>query len=497
MQVDNKNLQPAPRPKHRRFSPGGTFLATLLFLTPPASASHAWAASPTPVSPRPNIVVFLCDDLGLLDSTPYGATDVRTPNMQRLANEGLAFNRAFIASPSCAPSRAAMLCGLMPARNGAEPNHSYARPEIHGWPHYLREHGYDTAAFGKVAHGQDVKRWDFSHFEMEFDLKRVRDYVSARSSDRPLCLFVGTHDPHVPWTKNTEYDPRIVKLPWKFADTPQTREFRTDYYTEITRADTDMGLLYDFIRQKFSTNTLFMFSSDHGAQWPFGKWNLYDTSIRTPLIAAWPGVIQPGTRTDAMVSWVDFTPTLIELAGGTPPAGLDGKSFADVLRNRATTHRDEIYTTHSGDGNMNAYPIRALRTAQFKYIKNLYPQYEHTTHIDRAKNADGLKYWLSWVAFAKTNAAAAAIVHWYHVRPAEELYDLVNDPAEMHNLAALAEHAPTLKEMRGKVEAWMKEQGDKGTLFNKPYPPGTPELDAPVSNGKPTNLPNIGAAENE
>ena len=457
---------------------------SLFGITALLSALQSSIAAPTPAS-KPNIVVFLCDDLGLRDSSPYGATDVRTPNLQRLASEGLVFNRAFVASPACAPSRAAMLCGLMPARNGAEANHTFARPEIQGWPHYLRELGYDTAAFGKVAHGGDVKRWGFSHFNLKFDLDLVREYLANREGDKPLCLFVGTHDPHVPWDKNRDYDASKVKLPWNFVDTPQTREYRTDYYTEVTRADTDMGTLYNFVRQKLGPNTLFMFSSDHGAQWPFGKWNLYDTSIRTPLLAAWHGVIKPGTRTNAMVSWVDFTPTLIELAGGTPPPGLDGKSFVGVLLGHDTQHRPEIYTTHSGDGRMNVYPIRALRTDRFKYLRNLFPTNQYTTHIDRSENqTSGLYYWRTWIAAAKTNPEAAAIVKRYHERPAEELYDLLSDPAEKQNLADNSEHAEMLKALREKLDVWMKEQGDDGRLFNEPYPLGTAEL-GQTPNGAP------------
>src|SRR5438094_631997 len=101
---------------------------------------------------KPNLVIFLCDDLGCLDLAPYGSKDVRTPNMQRLAERGLKFNQAFVASPSCAPSRAALLTGLMPAKNGAEPNHTRPREEIKKLPAYLQELGYQTAAFGKVGH---------------------------------------------------------------------------------------------------------------------------------------------------------------------------------------------------------------------------------------------------------------------------------------------------------------------------------------------------------
>ncbi|MBM3882727.1 MAG: sulfatase [Verrucomicrobia bacterium] len=447
-----------------------------------AVACGSWAAAAAQGPPaKPHIVVFLCDDLGLLDTTPYGATDVRTPNLERLAREGLVFERAFIASPACAPSRAAMLCGLMPARNGAEANHTFARLEIRGWPHYLRELGYDTAAFGKVAHGQDVARWGFTHFDLKFDLRRVREWVTQREGTKPLCLFVGTHDPHVPWQQNRDYDVRKVKLPWNFVDTPETREYRADYYTEVTRADTDLGTLYDFVRETLGANTLFLFSSDHGAQWPFGKWNLYDTSIRTPLLAAWPGAIAPGTRTGALVSWVDFTPTLIELAGGTPPPGLDGRSFMGVLLGRTAHHRAAIYTTHSGDGRMNGYPMRALRTDRFKYVRNLFPGYQYTTHIDRSPTeTSGLYYWRSWVVAARTNEAAAQIVQRYHQRPAEELYDLLTDPDERHNLALRPDREATLRELREKLDGWMKEQRDRGQLFNEPHPLRTQELGAPA-----------------
>src|SRR5438105_10709938 len=121
-----------------------------------ASLFLAWTTAAASAA-KPNLVVFICDDLGGDDLTPYGSTDVRTPNMQRLADAGLKFTRAFVASPSCAPSRAALLTALMPAKNGAEPNHSRPREEIKKLPAYLKDLGYETAAFGKVAHyGQNA-----------------------------------------------------------------------------------------------------------------------------------------------------------------------------------------------------------------------------------------------------------------------------------------------------------------------------------------------------
>ena len=125
---------------------------------------------------QPSLVVFLSDDHGLLDSTPYGATDVRTPNMQRLAAEGMLLTRAFIASPACAPSRTAMLTGLMPARNGAEANHTFKREGIGSLPENLVSLGYEVAAFGKVAHGNDVARHGFTHHDQRYDTRAVEQY---------------------------------------------------------------------------------------------------------------------------------------------------------------------------------------------------------------------------------------------------------------------------------------------------------------------------------
>ncbi len=448
-------------------------------------------ALPCFAATKPTIVVFLSDDHGLLDSTPYGSRDARTPQMQRLADGGMVFTRAFVASPACAPSRAALLTGLMPARNGAEANHTYKRDGITSLPESLRAAGYETAAFGKVAHGnKDVARHGFDHTDPDHHAATVEEYLTRRDSEKPLCLFVGTHSPHVPWPENAGYDPATVTLPAKFVDTPETRAQRTRYLSAVTQADTDLGSIYDLAKRRFDpADTLFIYTSDHGAQWPFAKWNLYDTGIRVPFLAVWPGVIKPGTRSDAMIQWIDLLPTLIDVAGATVPAGIDGHSFAGVLRGTASEHRAEIFTTHSGDGDKNVYPIRALRSGSFKYILNLLPDMAHTTHIDRgAGSGDGWRYFDEWIAAAKGDAAAAATVRAYHRRHAEELYDLQADPDELHNLAADPKHAERLRQMRAQLDAWMKEQGDLRTVFDKPH-----LLDKPYPSRVPADAARKGA----
>ena len=440
-----------------------------LFGAEPASPGET-----SPVAKRPNIVVFLSDDHGQLDSTPYGATDVTTPNMQKLADGGMTFTRAFIASPACAPSRAALLTGMMPARNGAEANHTYKRDDVAPLPAVLQRQGYETAAFGKVAHKTtDAARYGFDKIDGRADAKVVEAFLESRDQTKPLCLFVGTHEPHVPWPDSEGYSPTEVKLPPTFIDTPETRQLRARYYSDVTKADTLLGKIRELTTKKLGPDSLWIYSSDHGAQWPFGKWNLYDAGIRVPLIVAWPGVITPGSRSDAMVQWTDLLPTLIDVAGGSlpDPSGpdrLDGRSFLPVLLGKTTKHRSEIFTTHSGDGNMNIYPIRSIRTGEWKLILNLHPEYAYTTHIDRTLREDSSRYWISWHDLAQNDTAAAAVVKRYHERPAIELYNLRIDPLEQQNLAADPAQAEHVRELRSRLREWMRAQGDQETVFNPP-----------------------------
>jgi arylsulfatase A-like enzyme len=281
--------------------------------------------------------------------------------------------------------------------------------------------------------------------------------------------MVGTNWPHVPWPNdNGDNDPAKLVLPSSSIDTPATRQARAKYAHAVEKADKDLGMVYDTAREVLGDKTVFLFSGDHGAQWPFAKWNCYESGVKVPLIISWPGVTKPGTRTSAWVSWIDFLPTLIEVAGGKAPADIDGKSFVEVLRGAKQVHRDRIFTTHSGDGNWNIYPIRALREGQWKFILNLHPEFAFATHIDLPGELGRTKYWATWEKAAETSASAKAIVTRYHRRPAEELYDLATDPHEEHNLANDPAQQERKKAMRSEVEQWMKDQGDQEKVYGKP-----------------------------
>jgi N-sulfoglucosamine sulfohydrolase len=417
---------------------------------------------------KPNLVIFISDDHSYLDSSIAGASEFPTPNLERLARDGMTFRHAFAPSSSCAPSRAALLTGLMPFRNGSMLNHQPPRDEVTKLPAYLQELGYEVVAFGKVAHYKQGARYGFDHvshdtFHDERCVRAALEFLEQRASEKPLCLFVGTNWPHVPWPNAAaNRRPEDFNPPPTHVDTAATRAWRARYAAAVGRFDLDLGLIYDAAFKRLGQNTLFLHFSDHGAQWPFGKWNLYDAGIHIPFIAVWPDVTRPGSQSEAMLSLVDVLPTLVEVAGGRPPAGLDGQSFAATLTEERAEHRQRIYSTHSGDGRMNAYPIRSVRTLEWKYIRNLEPSGEHSTHIDQGKPVDGSAYWQSWVEEADADPAAAAIVERYRRRPAEELYDLRTDPHEQHNLATDRRFADRLAHLRSELDEWMQAHGDRG-----------------------------------
>jgi len=426
------------------------------------------AASPAVKAGRPNIVLFISDDHGWADSGAYGDAYIRTPNIDRLAKESMRFTHAFAASPLCSPSRCVIETGLMPHRNGGHKFGAPIRADIKTMPEYFREMGYYTAHFGKFHHTPNHRfPYDYIHKSEQ----QAVDFLSAYDNSKPLLLIVCTHPPHTPWVKNTTYDPSEIKLPPNFVDTPETRTDRANYYSDVTLMDSILGDVLNAVAAKgMKDSTLFVYTSDQGANWPFAKWCVYDGGLRVPFIARWPGKIAPGSVTDAMISLADLLPTFIQAAGSTSPESIDGRSIAAVLTGKRRTHRKVVFGTHTGNDNggpgiANHCPARTIRTSTYRYILNLSPETTFTTHITGCKSGPHyLPHWDSWVEKAKTDAGAKAIVERYQHRPKEELYDLTKDPFEMNNLAGNAESSKLLKSLRKQLAQWCRIQGDKLAL---------------------------------
>ena len=429
-------------------------------------------AKPVSISSKPNIILYLADDLGWKDIGFNGAKVVKTPYLDKLASEGIVFKNAFVASPACAPSRAALLTGLMPARNGAENNHTYPKEGINLLTKKLQQNGYNIYGFGKVAHGKMNSEcgFDFYHKQLINLEENIRDFFSNINIDGPICIIVGDRRPHVPWTEKNIYNPDKVELPEYFIDTRETREHRARYYSDITGFDKSLGNILEFLEGELGESTITIMSSDHGAQWPFGKWNLYDDGIRTPLVVKWPNKIKANTTSNAMVSWIDILPTILDITGSGVVDNIDGRSFLEVLMGKTENFRDEIFTTHTGDGVFNIYPIRSVRTKRYKYIRNLLPDYYHTNHSDLLRKDGAGAYWDSWYKSSEQNVKFENVILNYHIRPKEEFYDLLIDPNEQNNLITSRSLTKEIRKLREKLDRWMEKQKDQEIVIYSPYP---------------------------
>ncbi len=413
---------------------------------------------------QPNILIVIADDLNKDSVGIYGNKDVKTPNIDRLASQGMRFNLAYTSTAMCAPTRQQMYTGLYPVRSGAYPNHSKVKPGTKSLVHYLKALGYRVGLSGK-RHFGPPSSFPFEQVSQKVDAKAIREFV-ARDEKQPFCLLVTSNSPHVPWSAGdaSQYDPGKLTIPPYWVDTPEMRESLTRYYAEITDLDREVGECMKILREtKQEDNTAMIFTTEQGAQYPGCKWTCYENGLNVGFIVRWPGQVKPGSVSDAMIHYVDVAPTLVEMAGGEAIKGLDGRTFLGVLRGKTKRHNSVTYGVHT---QMNAigspptgYAVRSIRAGKWKYIMNL-------NHKVTFKNAltqnDKENYWASWVRTAKTDPKAARLVKRYLNRPAEEMYDLSKDPHELNNLAGREKQAKVKARLKQQLQDWMTSQGDLG-----------------------------------
>jgi len=410
-----------------------------------------------------NIILILSDDHGQKDSGCYGNSVVKTPNIDRIASAGMKFHRAFTPTAMCAPSRSTLFTGLYPHRHGCHMNHGSVFEEIKSLPYYLQPLGYRVGLSGKT-HIKPRKNFPFEYLSL--DISEIGAFIDS-SGDNSFCLIIATHDPHAKKVKgehgfaqSTMYDPGTIPLPPYLVDTEDTREQMAGYYDLITNLDNYIGdvleLLDDWDMDK---QTVLIYTSDHGAGFPFEKWTCYEAGLTVPLLIQWRGYISPGSETKAMVSFADVLPTLIEIAGGNTINNLDGRSFLPVVTGEKSSHHQYIYGVHTTKGIIQGsyYPIRSVRDERFKYIRNLNPDGRFTNLITESAFQAG---WGSWKKKAQKDPFAAWRVRLYQERPPEEVYDLKHGPYELHNLAGDSAYQEVKTRLSQNLDNWMSRQGD-------------------------------------
>lgn len=429
---------------------------------------------------KPNIMIVIGDDMTWRDCEPYGNNEVRTPNMARLAREGMCFDAMFTATAMCAPTRQQLYTGMFPVRNGAYPNHSKVYEGVRSLPGYLKELGYRVGLIGKTHFGPP-ESYPFELVKSKGGKKGASDTEAIaafvnRDKEQPYCLVVCSNEPHSPWSMGdrTPYDPGKLTIAPYMVDCAKTREELPKYYAEITYLDGQLGDCMKTVDESGQAdNTIVIFTSEQGFSLPFGKWTCYDLGLKTAFIVRWPARVKAGTRNEALTQYVDVAPTLIEAAGGKPAAietgrpdahgekGFDGRSFLGVLLQKTEKHREYAYGAQTTRGIINGsacYPVRSVRSESYKLIWNL--NHESVFYDAEATSANSV--YAAWVEMGKSDPAVAARARLYQHRPAEELYDIKNDPYELKNLAADPAYAKVRRQLRGELERWMEQQGDEG-----------------------------------
>ena len=427
---------------------------------------------------RPNFLIIMADDCTHNDLPLYGGKNAKTPNIDKLATQGLTFNRAYLSEAMCQPCRAELYTGQYPMRNGCAWNHSASRPNTTSMPKHLEAIGYRVGLAGKV-HVKPKQAFPFEKvggFEpncvrnptKDHDLTEVSEFFT-RNSDNPFALVIALVEPHVPWVMGdaSQYPVKKLKLPPNIADTPRTREDYASYLAEITYMDGQVGEILKALDDSGKAkDTLVLFTSEQGSQFPGCKWTNWDTGVHTALIARWPGKILEDQRTDAIVQYADVMPTLLELAEGRPiNHQYDGTSFVNVLIDDKPTHRQYAYGVHNNIPEGPAYPIRTVTNGKYRYLRNLLPDeiYIEKHLMGMSGNATlNNPYWATWVREAWANPKTYNLVKRYMHRPAEQLYLTAEDPYEMKNLANDPEYAGVKAKLSAELDRWLKSQGDPG-----------------------------------
>jgi N-sulfoglucosamine sulfohydrolase len=415
------------------------------------------------VKAKPNLVFIIADDCTHRDIGCYGG-QAHTPNIDRLATEGMRFTHCFQAAPMCSPTRHNIYTGQYPVKTGAYPNHTFAKAGTKSVVHYLKPLGYRVAQSGKT-HIGPAEVFPFEKVpggsNPEFD-KVDAFFADCKAKADPFCIFLCSNEPHSPWNKGdaSRYDADKLTLPPYFVDTPETREAMTRYLAEITYYDGQVGDALALLEKHgLSNNTLVVVVSEQGSSFPFGKWTCYDTGLQSAFIARWPGRIEPGTVNDALIEYVDVLPTFVEAAGGTPDPVLDGKSLLPAFAGKQE-HKKYVFGEMTTNGIINGskhFGIRSVRSKRFKYIWNFTPEIEFSNACTKSPEFQ------SWETKAAAgDADAADKVCRYKNRPAEELYDISKDPTEWNNLADNPEYASVKAELKAELQAWMKRCGDQG-----------------------------------
>jgi len=412
-----------------------------------------------------NFIVVLADDCTYRDLGCYGG-QAKTPNLDQFASEGMRMTRCFQTAPMCSPTRHNLYTGQYPVKTGAYPNHTQTFDHIKNVTHFLGPAGYRLALSGKTHIGpRNLFPFQYSGKGNNPDMDAIdRLMRESKESDQPFCLFACSNEPHTPWNKGdaSQYPVDTIQLPEYLPDTPAMREGFSRYLAEISYYDGQVGQILELLdKHELASSTVVIVLSEQGNSMPFAKWTCYDSGLQSAMLVRWPGHIEAGSVSNAMVEYVDVLPTIMAIAGIKDEEGeLDGQSFLSVLKGDADRHKEFVFGAMTTRGIINgndSYPIRSVRSATHKLILNLQHDQLFTNACVKSPEFVSLIE-----AASRGDQHAAEAVDRYQNRPAVELYNVIDDPLEMNNIAGDPKNQSVIAELRTELDTWMESQGDLG-----------------------------------
>ena len=437
---------------------------------------------------RPNILFAIADDWGWPHAGSYGDPVVKTPTFDRLAKEGALFRHAYVSSPSCTPSRGAILTGQWHWRlEGAGNLWSVFPDKYDTYPELLARAGYVTGVSSKGWGPGRTQRKGRQPAGSRY--KNFRAFMKNRESGKPFCYWLGSSDPHRGYAKGSGVksgmDLSKIKLFAHFPDSNEVRSDVADYYFEVQRFDSLVGDAIKVLEESGELdNTIVVMTGDHGMPFPRCKSNNYDSGARVPLAIRWPSKVKAGTVVNDFVSLVDVAPTFYQAANLNVPSNVSGRSLLSLLVGKDKS--DRSYVLHGKERHvpgqegkdMGGYPTRAIRTHDFLYLHNFRPDrwpagtpnYQKAaikgawlsdcdngptkTYMVENRDKDAHHRGLYELAFGK--------------RPATELYDLKKDPDQLVNIAADSAYAETVKKLKAHLFAELEKTNDPRVTGNGP-----------------------------
>jgi len=417
---------------------------------------------------KPNIIWILSEDIST-DLACYGMPVVKTPNLDKMAKDGIRFTNAFTTSPVCSPSRSAIITGMYQTSIGAHNHRShrddgYTLPEpIKPITEYLREAGYFTVNVKTAAPSVNTPLKTDFNFIPKTTVFDGTDW-SQRKAGQPFFAQLTIDETHrgKAWkTTVQEFQPQInpekVVMPPYYPNHPIARADWATYLESLQLMDSFVGKIFKRLHDEgISENTLVIFSGDNGRCHARDKQFLYDGGLHIPLIMRWTNELKPGQTNTDLISAIDVSATILRVAGITPPTYMDGQI---MLGPEAKKREFIIGARDRMDETVDK--MRAVRDKKYKYIKNYMPERPYM----QANNYKETQYPM-WNLLKDLNAQGkltpAQALFVAPSKPAEELYDIENDPYELNNLAASPQYQKTITNMRGILDNWIKKTGDKG-----------------------------------